>query len=821
MRRLRKWLFGIVAIVAILLIFLGGITYLIFSNSVFPDQGEFALSGASADVYVAKDKHGIPNVRAQSRADALRALGYLHASERLWQMETLRMAGQGRLSEVFGKQTVNTDIFLKTLDFATAAQKSVRSMSKDAVDLTQAYVDGINAYIERETSLYEPSLPPEFMILGHRPETWEVWHSVIILKIMALTLDHNLKAEIGRLALASKGFSPEEIDQIYIYNDRDTPVPLPDLRKLYGYSEKGRELAKLPSSQREFAESGFELSFEINVNASNSWAISGKHTDTGLPLMANDPHLAFTTPSTFYLAHLNFPMDDQDFNLVGGSLPGTPLFLVGRNDQVAWGLTTTRLDGQDLYIEQLKRGDNTQYRTKDGYEEFETKEVSVKVKGDKDVSFKRRVSRHGPVLPNEYLSLRDRLPFRTVGALKSISMAHDDTTLEAALELSTSRDVFDLIEKTQKVVSPMQSVLAADVKGNIGLIAAGRAPVRSEENLVKGRAPVPGWEEKYEWIGYLDHSELPKIVNPESGVLVTANSHWLPKDYKHHITYDWSEDFRQLRAEALFSTSSQKKFSKVAVSAGMADQYSHALIEFRNVALANKSPDVSSNGLIVQRLREWDGEMRVDAMQPLFLNAWIKHTNQLILADDLGEDIDLVKDVNVQRLTRLIDVPTSRNWCNKQRSPKFENCSFILDEAFELAIDELEDSYGNDWEKWRWGDAHRSRHEHRPFSHVDMLSDQFTNTSEIAGGNYTLLRSKHRLSSDQPYRSVHGAAFRAIYDFSNLENSGFMISGGQSGNIMSDHFDDLLDEWSKIQFIQIRTKQPETDKSKKIIFKAK
>ncbi len=416
-------------------------------------------------------------------------------------MEVLRMAGQGRLSEMFGEKTVPSDRFLKTLNIVDAAKNSEKILKPETRTLLAAYADGVNAWIKRRSGALEPSLPVEFIILGHNPEPWEPWQSLAVLKVMALTLDANLDEEIGRLTLAGKGFAPRQIEDIYPAGPRDSAPALPDLRALYGFKERGKTAAKMPDPKSsQFAEAAERdapplatAPWQLQLPASNNWAISGSRTESGKPLLANDPHLGFTAPSVFYLAHLKWMDGGTERNLIGGSLPGTPLILSGRNDRLAWGLTTTYLDSQDIFLEQINPQDPAQYKTESGFEEFVSEEIVIKVKGNADIPMVRRSTRHGPVLPDGYEKLRERLPEFQVAALSWTALTNDDTTMDGVFDMSVAENVEQFVAATRQMISPMQSIVIADVDGNVGLVAPGRVPKRSEFNKVAGRAPVPGW----------------------------------------------------------------------------------------------------------------------------------------------------------------------------------------------------------------------------------------------------------------------------------------------------------------------------------------
>lgn len=799
MSRLLRWIgWGSLALLVLALAMLAGM-YGLLRNTVAPASGEADMAGLSAPVAIIKDAHGISHIEAETRLDAVRALGWVHASERLWQMEVLRMAAQGRLAEMFGGQAVSSDRFLKTLDIATAAKASHEKLTPQTRALISAYVEGINAWMKRETGKFEPSLPVEFIVLGHQPEPWTTWQPVALLKVMALTLDANMDEEIGRLALAGRRFTARQIEEIYPANERDNPPALPDLEALYGFDKAPRIKPAGESADNATAP------WTLQLPASNNWAISGVKTESGKPLLANDPHLGLTAPSTFYLAHLRWRQEGEIRNLIGGTLPGTPLVLSGRNDWLAWGLTTTYLDSQDLFLEQVNPDNAGQYRTPDGFADFGQEEVTIRVKGGEDVALLRRTTRHGPVLPDGYRSLGELLPKGHVAALSWTALARDDVTFDGVMAMSDARGVPPFLEAARLNVSPMQSVVAADVTGNIGLIASGRVPVRSPLNRIAGRAPVPGWVDFYDWQGYLAPAQLPTRLNPAEGAVATANSNWLPADYKNHITFDWAEAFRQQRVEDLFVTSTQKQTLQT-MKAGQADRYSPALVAFRNEAFRLIPQGVRLNEELQNALRQWDGMMDADSPFPLILTAWHKNLQARMLKDDLQDDFGLVEKGSMTRMLAMMRSTGARNWCDDIITPANETCGDILFAAITETLQTLEKAHGADWRKWRWGDAHRTVHEHRPFSRVGALSRFFTIRREMDGGKYTLLRNSNDFSKDDPYAGTHGSALRAVYDLSDLEKSEFIISTGQSGNVMSPHYDDLADIWAQLDYVPMVTK---------------
>ncbi|MCG6858708.1 MAG: penicillin acylase family protein [Salaquimonas sp.] len=808
MRRLFKWFVRALIVVVIAVVAVAGVGLAAFYRTLPAASGKTTLAGLNAQVRVVRDSHGIPHIEAKSRADAFRALGYVHAQDRLWQMHVLRMVAQGRLSEMFGSATIDSDIFLKTVDLASASKASYEALSDEAKAMLTAYAEGVNDYLERKRRMFEPAYPPEFMILGVAPEPWEPWQSVALLKVMALTLDSNMSDEVKRLALAARGFGPQEIDDLMPYGPRDNPPPLPDLRNIF----------KFPKQDTQASMSGWDgrirapgLAWETGITASNNWVVAGSRTVSGKPLLANDPHLGLTAPGVFYLAHMAFKENGEQRHIIGATLAGTPLALVARNGKVAWGLTTTVLDSQDVFIERLNPDNANQYLTPTGWREFDTSDVEVTVKGGEPVKFTRRLTRHGPVLPDKYRGVAKLLPEGHVAAVEWVTLANDDTTVEGALGISTASSVDDFLKAVRKVVAPMQSMVVADTAGNIALVAPGRIPLRNPANMIAGREPVPGWDPLYDWIGFLTPDDVPKIVNPPDGALATANANWMPPDYSHHITYDWDEHFRQARVEELV-IGRNEKHSPQTMHEIQADTLSTALVDFRDEAMVQLERHAGQDSALLEAIANWDGHMVADRPEPLIMTAWWRHFQIALFGDELGDDYERFAKGNLQPVINVLRGRTSRDWCDKVDTPAVETCGQVLSGALTQAIEEISGDQGNDWHKWNWGKAHPAFNEHRPFSSVELLSRFFTILQNSAGGSYTLLRGRTDFREKHPYYNVHASAYRGIYDFSDLDKSKYVITTGESGNFLSSHYRDLAPIWAKVEYLPMSTRQEDYEK---------
>lgn len=803
MKRLLKGLVGLIFVVVPLAVLAAGLGLLWLSRSLPPVSGTMSVEGLGGPVTIARDENGVPHVTAQTKADVLAGLGFAHAQDRLWQMEMSRMAGQGRLSEIFGDATIETDVWLRTVGLHEAAAASYEGFPEEAKRLLEAYASGVNAWIEREPRLFSSRLPPEFVILGHQPEPWRPEDCVTIVKMMSIGLASNVNEEVQRLAFARADLSPDEIAELLppLPDEEDVPA-LPDIEELLEIDsgEAISQAAALP-------EGPLDALTRVGLTgkgASNNWVVSGDRTDTGMPILANDPHLGLTAPSIWYLAHLRVePEEGEPQNMVGATLAGAPLVLLGRNDHLAWGFTNTGADAQDLFIERIDPEDPTRYLTPDGWRPFETAEVRVRVKGAEDHVFTRRATRHGPVMPASYRGLDALLPEGMVGALAWTALSDDDTTLLAGLDVWDFRTVADFQEGMEDFVTPMQSMVIADIKGDIGLVAPARVPVRHEENAMMGRAPVPGWDATYDWQGWIDYADLPRRTNPPAGAIGTANTRIVDAGYEPMLTMDWDETYRQRRVEELVIDAEGVHTMETSRDA-QADVHSPAFAALLPAMLDHVEGREDVDPFVAAVLGDWDYEMTRAGPEPLIAMAWLRAATRTIFQDDIGDAFEPWFRARAQVMEDALAGRTGRDWCDDIGTEPRESCGDVLAAALVTALADLEQRFGGDRTEWNWGTAHVALSEHRPFGEVRPLDRFFNIEVESPGGPYTLNRGRTDFGDEEaPFANRHASSYRAIYDLADLDNSTFMIPTGQSGNVFSGHYSDLAEPWSDVEAITI------------------
>jgi penicillin amidase len=803
MKRILRWSALLAGALVLVAACAAGALYVGLRNTVPSASGKLAIPGLSAPVEIVRDREDVPHIFAKSIEDLYCALGFVHAQDRLWQMEVLRRTAQGRLSEILGEHTFNTDVFLRTLDLYGHAERSMQALRPEVRKLLDAYARGVNAYLERSAGLLEPRLPPQFWLLRYAPEPWRPADSVAVIKMMALQLSTNLNHELLRLALAAQGLSSAEIEDLMPPDAGDPPPPLPELAQLYPL--------RRPAVAEKHAAATL-VDDLLGTAASNNWVVSGARTVSGKPLLANDPHLHLTAPSIWYLAHLALEQPGAPpANMAGATLAGVPLVVLGRGDAIAWGFTNTEADVQDVFIEKVNPDKPGEYLTPDGSQPFVVQPMTIKVKGAGERTVERRSTRHGPVLPGFYRDLDKVLAPGYVAALQWTALSDDDTTIAAGMIDPSVRTVGAYIAHMGSYVVPMQNMVVADTAGNIGYIAPGRVPIRDPANKVAGRAPVPGWDATYDWKGTIPFGSLPRAENPPAGAIGTANARIVPAGYPYLITYDWDADFRQKRLQELVLD--RTGHDMASMRAAQLDVVDPAIARLQPLMIAAAQAGGITDDALLDQLTTWDASMRADAPEPLIYTAWLQEALKAIYADDLGAAFPRFFDERATALIRLLEGRTnSRRWCDDRGVPVHQGCGAKLAAALNAALADLTKRYGPDRKAWRWGKAHIALGEQQPFSSIAALRPYFNVEVPSPGGTYTLNRGKVDFGTEPEFANRHASSYRGIYDLADLDASLYIQTTGQSGNPMSPYYRSFARRWAAGEYITISTKRDEIAK---------
>jgi penicillin amidase len=806
MRALR---FGLKALAALLV--LVALAAGVYVWRAFPQlDGELKAPGLKAPVQVRRDEADVTHIQAQTLADAYFAVGWVHAQERSWQLEFNRRVMHGRLSEAFGPAALDTDRLMRKLGITRAAQAQWERLPPDTQALITAYAQGINAFHASSAQ----ALPPEFHILGVRPEAWTPQDTVGWALMMALDLGGNWGTEFARLS-ALQRLGTEQLWQLMPAYPGERPAASADLARLYrelGVYREAPKTAEAPASQRVAGMPDLDQWVQglghLEGIGSNNWVVAGSRTASGKPLVANDPHLGLSAPAIWYFARIQAASGPggKPVDAIGATLPGAPSVVLGRTAGVAWGFTNTGPDVQDLYLEQVNPQNPRQYRTPTGWAEFTEREETIRIKGQPDEKLVVRTTRHGPVMSDANATYADVIDTKKYAlALRWSALDSDNQTVVAAINANGAQTVQELLGAFALHHSPMQNVVAADTAGNTAYQAIGRVPLRDLGNDIKGMAPSPGWEAKYDWTGWLPASQNPAAdaaAIEAKGWHATANERIHPANFPHFMGQDWGTPERAERIAALLAQT--PRHSAQSMRDVQADVLSPATLRLLPV-LRTTASDHALAAAAQEQLRTFDGVMRADAAAPLIFAVWADELTRGVVAPKIGDG--RFKTLYGKRtfragLQRMLEEPQVGAWWCAPMS-----CAQQSSAAFARALDRIAAEQGRDVAAWKWGAAHAAWSTHRPFSNVGVLARFFDVLTPTGGDPWTVNVGQYWANDPKrPFANRHAASLRAVYDLADLEKSQFLYQTGQSGLVFSRRYRDMAPGWADVQYRPLQMK---------------
>jgi len=774
------------------------LTYLYSAQSNI--SGKRTIRSLGDSVVITFDEADIPHIQAKSQADAYFALGYLHASERSWQMEMNRRIASGRLSEILGPDTVKIDRFVRTLGVKRAAERQFDRYPVSAKRLLQAYADGVNA---GNTQLGW-ALPVEYFLTGSKPGHWSPSDSVAWMLMMAYDLGGNWQKELQRLEL-SQYLSTKQVWEVIPPYQNDEPVSNVDFSELYRDLNVFHSTPR-PSENKPQNLPSTELSRWDQIGGrdgigSNNWALSGKLSTTGKPLLANDPHLGLSAPAVWYFAHLQAP----GLNVIGGTLPGIPAIVLGRTEKFAWSFTNTNPDVQDLYIEQIDSKNPGMYRGPDGPLPFKVHQEIIDIKGAPSLTFLVKETRHGPVISDSNARAKRSIDTdRFALALRWTALDIENQSIAGLLDMNRADDLDQFKQALRRNYAPMQNVVMADTEGNIAYQAAGVAPKRVLHQGLYGVAPAPGWDRQYDWNGYVPFEQLPASDNPEQGWLATANQKIIAANDPNPLTGDWDLPTRYDRIVEIIKSKNIHSADDMKTMQG--DTLSLAAIPLLELFKSSQSSHpLSAKAMEIGR--RFDGNMQLNSAGALIFNAWADQ-----LTRNLFSRLSYLFTENYgsrNYRSSLIQQVTKPNspWCDDPKTVQFESCQESSNKALDKALDYLSNEYGNDPAKWAWGKAHIAVSEHRPLSKVPLIGRLFNIKTPFPGDSFTINVGRLELiQSSNPYETLQAPSLRTIYDLSNLEKSLFIYQTGQSGWVQSKLYRNMNSLWANNEYLPLKMK---------------
>lgn len=758
-------------------------------------NGELALKNIDKTTTVYFDDFGVPHIYANSQKDAMVALGYVHAQDRLWQMELMRRIAPGRLSEIFGSVALQNDMFFAGLGIEEASEIAIAKLDKNGKDyqLAMAYLDGINQYLE------EDKTPIEFHLVGVKKEKFTLKDVYNIFGYMSFSfamaqktdpLLTDIRDQLGAEYLKDFGLDGA-LGTTRIKNAKE---------KIKEYSVIAKSVTAL-----------LDQSPIPPFIGSNSWVIAPPKTERGKVIFANDPHIGFSQPATWYEAHIVTP----DFELYGYYLAGTPYPLLGHNRKYAYGLTMFENDDLDLYKEENKADDANIYLTPKGYQKYTIQNKIIKVKDSSAVNLKVKISRHGPIVNDLIKGLNTKQPI----ALSWIYTQQPIQILDAVYRLSHAQNITDFHKGVALIAAPGLNVMYGDAKGNVAWWATGK--LYKHQPGVNPNFILNGASGKEDIAEFLDFSKNPSAVNPSWNYVYSANNQPEAVDGFLYPGYYLPED-RAKRITTLLDA--KQKWNKQAVSQMIVDNTSSTVTETLKVMLASIATESLSENQkqAFTILKDWKGDSNLNQVAPTIYNKWLYLYLKNTFEDELGKDKFeqfLGTHIGKQVATKLIANPNSIWWDDSTTKGTKETQAFIFKKSYKEAIAALDKQLGTSVESWTWNKVHTVEHQH-PLGKVSALRPIFNvGPFEIAGTNEVINNLMFGLNASGNYKVTGGPSTRRVIDFSDVENSWSIIPTGQSGNPMSAHYADQTQMYNEGKFRKMKMNKAEiVTTSTKLIF---
>ncbi|WP_347050797.1 penicillin acylase family protein [Flavobacterium olei] len=787
----------LVLVILIVVIAIGLFAYIFHLKPKY--EGELQLKNLEKETTVYFDDFGVPHIYADSEKDAMTALGYVHAQERLWQMELLRRIAPGRLSEIFGGVALKNDKFFAGIGIEEASAKAIAKLDKnsESYKLTQSYLDGINQYME------EGVTPIEFTLVGVKKQKFTIEDVYNIFGYMSFSFAMAQKTDPLLTDIKNK-YGAEYLKDLGIEGEFNTT-------RIKISKERAEEYSAISKSITAMLDQSPVPAFV----GSNSWVVGPHKSKSGKVIFANDPHIGFSQPATWYEAHLITPQHE----LYGCYLAGTPFPLLAHNRDYAYGLTMFENDDIDFYQEKNKPDDSSQYQTPNGFSKYEIRKKTIKVKDSSDVIITVKSTRHGPVM-NDFM---ERLEKKNPIAMSWTYTREPIQILEAAYGLSHAKNTTDFKKAVSLIAAPGLNVMYGDAKGNVGWWASGKLYRHNEG--VNTHLILNGADGKDDIKAFFDFEKNPSAENPEWGYVYSANNQ--PEAIDNGFLYPgyYLPEDRAKRISGILDARSD--WDKEAISKMIFDNTSDVAVEVvKNlVSVLNHETLSKEEKQVLNVLKSWKGTTNLEDIAPTIYNKWIYLYLKNTFQDEMGkENFDLFLGISTgkQVIANQIKNENSVWWDNIQTKNKKETRTDIISKAFRDAVISLKNQLGNNISEWKWGTVHTVEHEH-PLGKVKALRGLFNvGPFNSPGSNEVINNLFFGFNDEGKYYTKGGPSTRRIVDFADVENSWSILPTGQSGNPFSKHYDDQAEMYNAGKFRKMKLNKEEIIKtSTKLVFKPK
>ncbi len=754
MSRWSKILIGVISSILVLVIVGGFIFYRMLRASLPEYSGEIRSDKISNEIKIYRDSLAIPYIVASSQEDAAFALGFVHAQERMFTMDLARRAAEGRLSEIFGNETVPFDQMFRTVGIKNTCENILMKMDSSSLKVLNAYAEGVNLYIKEKKGEY----PVEFDILGYRPEEWKPINSLEIIRMMGWELNISWWVDVSFTELVQK-LGTEKVKEILPENSEDGPTIIPS--EIKSYKNISSSFIETDKRFRQF------MGWSGTHIGSNDWVVDGKKSVSGMPIIANDTHLGYRAPGTWFVAVLQ----EGSRNVSGFTLPGVPGVVIGKNQNISWALTNIMNDDADFYIEKLDSS-KSEYFYDGKWKKLNILEDTIFVKNDKPVPIKIYSTIHGPLISDIHPFIFLYADHPHIPALSMKWMGNDfSDELTAVLGINNAENWNEFKSSLKDFAVPGQNFVYADKEGNIGYVFGSKLPIR---NFASPTFVLDGTTDKYDWKGYVPQNEIPTIYNPPQDFIASANNKTL-KDYKYYITNLWEPPSRIDRINQLLTSKEKhsvndfEKYQMDFISPYAKDITKYILTAFQNVKVIDNNLSVA-----LELFKDWNFEMNEYSQVPAIYATFLKYLLKNIYEDEMGSDLYnefvFVANIPYRSLTKVLNNPNC-SWFDNINTPEKESENDIIRKSLTDALSELEEKYGKDIALWQWGNMHKVTFKHA-FSGFSGLLDRYINIGpyDIGGDGTTIFNTEYPF-----YESVDKYPRFEHDEFENNAGSGYEI----------------------------------------------
>jgi len=800
MSKWKKIFLGVSITLVILLIAISIVSYFMLKKSLPNYDGEVEVKGLHSKVEIYRNEFAIPLIKAENDEDVAFALGYLHAQERLFQMDIARRAGEGRLSEIFGPKLLPIDKMFRTIEVYKIAHENFSRLNPLSQKILIAYSKGVNQFIKNSKENYQV----EFNVLGYDPYLWKPEHSLMIAKLMGWELNISWWTDIVFSQLVQK-FGVEKAKELIPSFPENAPTIIPS--QLKQVSSISNDLINVDRDYRSF------VGFVGTHIGSNNWVVNSYKSESGKPIIANDPHLAFSQPGKLYFVMIR----SKEINSEGFSLPGLPSIVIGKNQNIAWAMTNVMADDADFYLEKLDSS-KTKYFFDGNWKQLKIYKDTIKVKDSTDVIFEIRKTHRGPIITDIH-PYKKILPNSEV-EIPTMSMRWTgfdfSDEIYSSIKLNKAKNWEDFKEALRYFTIPGQNFIYADKNNNIGYVCAAKLPIRNSNSPT---LIYDGTTSSSDWQGYVSYDQMPKLFNPPQNFIASANNKTV-KDFPFHISNLWEPSSRIDRITELLTSKQKhsvedfKKYQMDFVSPYARQITKYILQAFSQVKIKDENLKTS-----IQLFENWDCEFNENSQTPTIYSFFLKNLIKNIWGDEMSNDLlrEYVFVANVPYRKILEVLQNGSSFFDNIKTTKIETRDDIIRESLVDALNELEKKYGRNLADWQWGNVHQVNFKHM-FSGRSSLLDKIIDVGPfpIGGDGTTIFNTEYSfsdlfanknavedISKRKNYENYLGPSMRYIFDFAQPKYLYFILPTGQAGHFMSSNYKDMVEMWRKGKYLKL------------------